>query len=177
MNTTLKALLPALVGGVIASGAQAQMTNVPQEITGYRNIIVNMSETAPQCNLTDPEMFRKELADKLSAIGVDQSDDSYSNVELRVTAKSFGFLTNHCVTSVEMFFEAALSNDNLVTSDENLKAAIDRMKVIPIILYEDGQIGVQPQTQPSSGGKSTDTQKAVATAIGELVDRFKSRRQ
>jgi hypothetical protein len=76
-----------------------------------------------------------------------------------------------------LFFNAVLGKDNLVTSDERLKAAIDRMKVIPIVLYEDGQIGVQPQTQPSSGGKSTDTQKAVQTAIGELVDRFKSKRQ
>lgn len=176
MNRIVKALAPAIVGCLITVGAHAQEAGVPGEIVGYRNMIVVLSETAGECNLTDTNMFRQRLADRLAEIGINPMDDVYANVELRITAKRFGGVIRHCVTSTELFFKFPIGSANFVTSDEQLKATIDRMNLVQVIIYEDGQIGVQPQTEPSSGGPSTDSQKAVLSAIDAMVERLAARR-
>ena len=177
MTMKMKALVPALLGCLIAASAQAQTTGVAKEIQGYRNVAVKLGDTASGCNLTDTSPLQTQLADQLAAIGITQTDESYTTVELRVTAQKFGGLLAHCATMVELVFSAALGKDNIVTGDKRLKESIDRMKVIPIIFYKSARLGVQPQTEPASGGKSTDTQKAVLTAIDDLVDTLKANRQ
>jgi len=177
MTMKMKALVPALLGCLIAAGAQAQSMSVAKEISGYRNVVVKLGGKASDCNLTDTNLLQTQLSDQLAAIGITQSDDYYANVELRVTASKFGGVLAHCATMVELVFLATLGKDNFVTSDKRLKESIDRMKVIPIIFYKSARLGVQPQTEPSSGGKSTDTEKAVLAAIDALVDTLKARRQ
>lgn len=176
MNGITKFMFAAVSGCLVAAAAQAQQPGVPEEIIGYRNMSVNLSEDADDCNLTDPDMFREKLTDGLAEIGINQTNEAYSNVELRITAARFGGVLPHCVTSVELFFRFPIGSANFVTSDERLKATIVRMKVIPVIIYEDGQIGVQPQEEPASGGESTVSQEAVLDAIGLLVDRLAERR-
>ena len=176
MTMKMKALVPALLGCLIAASAQAQTTSVAKEIQGYRDIAVKLGDTASGCNLTDTSPLQTKLADNLAAIGIIQVDDLYASVELRVTAQKFGGITAHCATMVELVFSAALGSDNIVTGDKRLKAAIDRIKVIPIIIYKSARIGVQPQVQPSSGGKSTATEEAVLTAIDEVVHTLKASR-
>lgn len=173
----MKVLVPALLGCLIAAGAQAQSTSVPKEISGYRNMVVKLGRTAPDCNLKDTNLLQTQLSDELAAIGITQTDDFYANVELRVTAQKFGGILAHCATLVELVFLATIGKDNFVTSDKRLKESIDRMKLIPIILYKEARIGVQPQIEPASGGVSTNTEKAVLAAIDVLVASLKARRQ
>ncbi len=173
----MKALVPALLGCLIAAGAQAQSTSVPNEITGYRNMTVNLGKTAPDCNLKNADLLKTQLSDKLASIGITETADSYAGVELLVTARKFGGITAHCVTLVELVFVGAIGKDNFVTGDKRLRAAIDRMKVVPIIFYKQSSMGVQPQTQPSSGGESDATEKAVLTMIDQLVSNLKAKRQ
>jgi hypothetical protein len=177
MTMKMKALLPALLGCLIAASAQAQSTGVAKEIQGYRNMAVKLGDTASTCNLTDTSPLQTRLTDQLAAIGITQTDESYATVELRVTAQKFGGVVDYCSTMVELAFVFPLGSDNFVTGDERLKAVIDRMKVIPIIFYKSARIGVQPQVQPTAGGKSTATAEAMLVAIDALVDTLKAKRQ
>jgi hypothetical protein len=177
MTMKMQVLVPALLGCLIAAGAQAQSTSVPKEISGYRNMVVKLGRTAPDCNLKDTNLLQTQLSDELAAIGITQTDDFYANVELRVTAQKFGGILAHCATLVELVFLATIGKDNFVTSDKRLKESIDRLKVIPIIFYKEGRMGVQPQIEPTSGGVSTNTEKAVLAAIDGLVASLKAKRQ
>lgn len=176
-NMTLKAIVPTLLGCLIAAGAQAQSTSVPQEITSYRNLVVKMAGTPSKCNLTDTALLQTQLAGKLAAIGITQRDQSYAGVELLVTTQKFAGVTPHCATLVELAFVGAIGKDNFVTSDEALKSAIDRMKVVPVIFYKEGRMAVQPQIEGSAGQESKDTEKAVLTMIDTLVDSLKAKRE
>jgi len=173
----LKVLLGALLGCTAAVGVQAQTTDVSKEITGYRNMTVTMAGTPSDCNLKDTNLLKTQLSDKLSGIGITQKDQSYAGVELLITAQKFGGPIGHCATMVELVFVGAIGKDNFVTGDEQLKAAIDRMKVVPVVFYKDGRMGVQAQTQPSSGGESMTTEKAVLRMIDDLVENLKAKRQ
>jgi enamine deaminase RidA (YjgF/YER057c/UK114 family) len=48
---------------------------------------------------------------------------------------------------------------------------------IPLTYYQDGQIGVQPQDQPSAGGESTTSQEAALKMIENLVENLKAKRE
>lgn len=170
-------LLSGLLGCVFAAGAQAQTAGIPQEITSYRNLSVKMAGTPSKCNLTDTALIETQLSDKLAAIGITQNDQSYAGVELLVTTQKFAGVTAHCATLVELVFVGAIGKDNFVTSDEALKAAIDRMKVVPVIFYKEGRMAVQPQIEGSAGQESKDTEKAVLTMLDTLVDNLKAKRQ
>lgn len=144
MSMKMKALVPALLGCLIAAGAQAQSTSVPKEIRGYRNMVVKFSEKASECNLKDTGLFQTRLSDQLAGIGITQTDDTYASVQLLVTAQKFGGITAHCATLVELVFIAAIGADNLVTGDERLKTAIDRLKVIPVAYIGGSDRGTAP---------------------------------
>ena len=177
MTMKIKTLVPALLSCLIAASAQAQSTSVAKEALGYRNMVVKLGDSVADCNLTDTNPLQTRLADKLAAIGITKGDDFYSTAELRVSAEKFGGVVPHCSTLVELVFVFPLGKDNFVTGDERLKKIIDRMKVIPVIVYKSARFGVQPQAQPSSGGKSTATEEAVLTAIDALVDTLEAKRQ
>ena len=170
-------LIAVLLACLVSTGAAAQQNRVLQELVGYRDLVVSFSGKAGDCNLTDAGMFRDRLTEKLAEIGVVQGDKYYGVASLGISAKKFGAIGGHCVTIVELSFEGKLNKDNIVTSDERVQAAVDRMGTIPLILYKDGMFGVQPQSQPAAGGPSTTSQEAALSMIGDLVERIKAKRQ
>ncbi len=172
----MKRLFPILLGCVISTGAYAQQDSVPKEILGYKDLSVSFSKSAGDCNLKDATVFTSHLKDKLAGIGIEQRDDVYNAVNLGVSAQRFGVVGGHCVTLVELTFHVALSKDNIVTSDVRVKSAVDRLGVIPLILYKDGEFAVQPQAQPAAGGESTTSREAALKMIENLVDRLKAKR-
>ncbi len=172
----MKRLLPILLGCVISTGATAQQDSVPKEILGYKDLSVSFSKGAGDCNLTDATVFADRLKDKLAGIGIERRDDVYGTVNLGISAQRFGAVTGHCVTLVELTFRGALGKDNIVTSDQRIKRAVERLGVIPLILYKDGEFAVQPQSQPAAGGKSTTSQQAALKMIDNLVERLKAQR-
>lgn len=163
---------------LISTGALAQtQSSIPEEITGYRDMVVSLSKDAGDCNLNDSKVFEARLSDKLAGIGVSQTDDSYARVTLMVTGQKFGGMLGHCVTLVELAFEGVIGKDNFVTSDERLKATIDRLGVIPVIFYEDGRLSIQPQTEPAAGGASRTSEKAALAMIDQLVESLEGKRK
>lgn len=173
----MKRLFAVLLGCLVSTGAYAQQSSVPKEIAGYKNLTVSFSKSAGDCNLKDATLFANHLKDKLAGIGIEQRDDVYSAVRLGISAQRFGAVGGQCVTMVELTFQGALSKDNIRTSDEGVMAAVNRLGVIPLVLYKEGQFAVQPQVQPSAGGESTTSQKAALRMIEGLVDSLKAKRQ
>jgi len=172
----MKRLFLILLGCVLSTGAYAQQSSVPKEILGYKNLSVSFSKSAADCNLKDAAVFAERLKDKLSGIGIEQRNDVYGGVNLGISAQRFGAIGGHCVTLVELSFQSALGSDNIVTSDERVKQIVDRLGVIPLTLYKDGQFAIQPQSQPSAGGESTTSQEAALKMIDNLVTRLKEQR-
>jgi len=171
----MKRLFAVFLGCLVSTGAAAQQEGILKELVGYRDLSVAFSKSAGDCNLKDAAMFEGQLKDKLAAIGIEQRDDVYSVARLGISAQKFG--AGMCVTMVELTFQGALSKDNIRTSDEGVQAAIDRLGIIPLVLYKEGQFAVQPQTQPAAGGESTTSQKAALKMIEGLVDSLKAKRR
>ena len=174
----MKRLILALACCALSTGAWAQtQTSVPKEITGYKTILVSFSEGAKKCNLEDPAAYSARLGEKLAAIGVPQNDESLLVATLGVSGKKFGAIGGHCVSMVELRFNAALGKDNIVTDNQTVRQAVDKLGVFPITLYSNGMFGVQPQAEPAAGGESTESKKAILGMIDDLVENFKKKRQ
>ena len=161
---------------VLSTGAFAQ-TSVPKEITGYRQINVSFSEGAKKCNLEHRAEYQERLREKLAGIGVVQSDENYSVISLGVSGQRFGLIGGHCVTMVELNFVAALSKDNIVTSDQRVREVVDKIGIFPISLYKDGMFAVQAQEQPAAGGESTKSKEAALKMIDDLVGNLANKRK
>ena len=174
----MRGLFTVLLGLLISTGASAQQSSVPKEITGYKDIMVAFSPSAGDCNLKEAEVFKNHVKEKLAEIGIVQRDDLYSVVTLGISAQQFGAIGGHCVTNVQMAFQASLSNKNIVSSDPRLTSAMDRLQVIPITFYKDGAFSVQPQVQSStSGAPSKASEEAALGMIDGIVERLKAKRQ
>lgn len=173
----MKRLFPILLACLVATGAAAQQASVPQEILGYKNLSVSFSKHVGDCNLKDAALFANRLEDKLAGIGITRRDDVYSTANLGISAQRFGGVTGHCVTLVELTFRSALGKENIVTSDERVMRAVERLGVIPLILYKDGEFAIQPQAQPVAGGESTTSREAALEMIDDLVGRLAAKRR
>jgi hypothetical protein len=173
----MKYFLPILLLCFVSTGAHAQQSSVAKEIIGYRDISVGFSESAEKCNLKDAELFKNHLRTKLAEIGIVQRDDVYGAIGLGISGKDFGAIGGHCVTMVEINFNAMLGKDNIVTSDQRLREAIDRLERIPLTVYKDSAFAVQPQSEPSAGGETTKSQEAALGMIDTLVENLKAKRE
>lgn len=164
---------------VFTTGAFAQ-TSIPKEIVGYNKIAVTFSEDAKKCNLEDPTAYKMRLGEKLAGIGIKQNDQSVMTASLVVSGQKFGATGGYCVSLVELSFQTALSKDNIVTGDKNVRRAVDKIGIIPIIVYERGMMAVQPQTEPANMDKdprSTRSKRAALKMIDGLVGRLDSDRK
>ena len=172
----MKRFIVILACCIVSAGAVAQ-TSVPEEIRAYKTINVSFSKGATECNLEDPAAYEERLREKLAGIGVTQSDDSILVASLGVSGQKFGLIGGHCVSLVELSFLTALSKDNIVTDNPNVRQAVDRLGVFPITLYKNGMFAVQSQSQPDAGGETTTSKEAALKMIDALVERLDSARK
>ena len=173
----MRRLILALACCALSTGAWAQTeTSVPKQITGYSKIAVNFSAGAKECQLEDPAAYSARLSEKLAELGIQQNDESRLVANLGVSGQRFGALAR-CVSMVELTFNAALSKDNIVTSNQTVRQAVDKLGVFPITLYSNGMFGVQPQIESASGDPSQVSKKAVLGMIDDLVENLKKKRQ
>ena len=67
--------------------------------------------------------------------------------------------------------------ENIVADSQAVRCAVDRLPVLPIMLYDIGSIGVQPQTEPDQGCPSVSSRDAILEVIDKLVERFDADRK
>lgn len=172
----MKRIIIIVAGCFAATGAFGQ-NSVPDVVTGYQSINVMYSERANECNLEHSTDYMAHLREKLAAIGVSQNDDSVLVVNLGVSGQKFGLARAQCVSSVELVFAATLTKDDIVTDDQNVREAIDRLESFPITVYSSGMFGIQPQGSTSSTRKSTASKEAALKMIDDLVKGFDNKRK
>ncbi len=172
----MKRFVPIVAGCVAATGAFAQ-SSVPDEVTGYRSISVMYSGNAKGCDLEHSAAYKERLREKLAFIGVAQSDDSVLNANLGVSGRKFGLLGAQCLSAVQLVFVTTLRKENIVTDNPTVRTAVDRLEAFPIVLYQAGMLGVQPQGSASSVRKSTASKDATLKMIDDLVKGFDAKRK
>ena len=172
MRLVLAGLILALSSSLATAAG-----NVAKEVNAYRSIEVNFSENAHKCNLKDGKPFEDQLRKELFKIGVSENQDSMTYVVLAVTGTTFGALSAQCSSQTVLTFQTVLGAENIVVDNPAVRQAIDRLERIPVVFWQSGQFGVQPQTQPAAGGESTTSQEAVVKMITNLVARFNADRQ
>ncbi len=158
-----------------ATGAFAQ-NSVPDVVKGYHSIHVSYSERAAECNLEHSAEYQARLSERLAAIGVSQSDSNVLVINLGVTGQKFGLGGGRCVSAVELVFAATLHKDNIVTSNQDVREAIDKIETFPVVIYKSGMLGTQPQGSTSQDRKSTASKEATLKMIDELVKGFDGKR-
>lgn len=158
-----------------ATGAFAQ-SSVPDVVKGYNSIHVTYSERAAECNLEHTAQYQARLSERLAAIGVAQSDDNVLVVNLGVTGQKFGLIGAQCASAVELVFAATLRKENIVTNNQGVREAIDRIEAFPVVIYRSGMLGIQPQGSTSQDRKSTASKEATLKMIDELVKGFDGKR-
>ena len=173
----MKRIVVIVASCFAATGAFAQNSSIPDVVTGYQSINVTYSERAKDCNLEHTADYMVHLRDKLAAIGVTQSNDSVLVANLGVSGQKFGLARAQCATAVELVFAATLTKDNIVTDDQAVREAIDRLESFPIRVYSSGMFGIQPQGSTSTTRKSTASKEAALKMINDLVKVFDTRRK
>ena len=167
--------IASLTAAFVSTSAAGQ--TIPEELRGYSNVVVNFSDTAHECNLTDEAMFASHLQEKLAEIGITEDPQSLITVNIGISAKSLGLLKTQCTSQAMISFNATLGADNIVVDNAEIRQAIDRLKEFPIALYQLGRFSVQAQTQPPKGGESTSSQTAVLEMIDEMAAKLGELRQ
>ena len=172
----MKRIVVIVAGCFAATGAFAQ-TSIPDVVTGYQSINVMYSERAKECNLEHSADYKARLREKLAAIGVTLRSDSVLVVNLSVSGQKFGLVRAQCVSAVELVFAATLTKDDVVTDDEAVREAIDRLESFPIAVYSSGMFGIQRQGSTSQDRKSTASKEAALNMIDNLVKNFDTKRK
>lgn len=167
--------LTVLAACLVAAPAAAQTTSVPKEIVGFKDINIYLVGNAAKCNIKDTKKLASNLKDRLGAIGIKQDPGSVINVSLRVAGDRFGVLSVLCNYSVNLGFEAWLASSNIVNIPPRAKAAIDRLKVLPITLWQGSAFGVTTLKQsmnPDAPGGEDQAEQAAMKGTNSLVERF-----
>lgn len=171
----MKLLAMIAAGCLAATGALAQ-SSVPDVVKGYNRINVTYSEKAADCNLEHSASYEARLSEQLAAIGVNQGDEYVLVVNLGVTGQKFGLIRGQCVSVLELSFAAILGRENIVTNNPTVRDAVDKLGSFPIVIYQSGMLGMQPQGSTSQDRKSTASKDATLKMIDILVKDFDGKR-
>ncbi|MDJ0608396.1 MAG: hypothetical protein QNJ67_05425 [Kiloniellales bacterium] len=160
----------------LASASAQSAGNVTKELIGYNKIAVNFSANAARCNLTDASVLEKHLVEKLDEIGLKQTDESQSVVILNVAGTTLGLLGAQCSTYTGLQIQTRLRGDQVTTDNPRVRAALDRLVEIPILLWSHGAFSVTTLPQPSAGGPSLAAYDAVKSNLSVIIARLKEQR-
>jgi hypothetical protein len=99
-----------------------------------------------------------------------------TDVNVGISGTAFGTLSTSCALHTELTFSVVLRADNIVTQDPDVRAAIDRLQVIPVIVYKAGRFGTVALSEPAAGGPSTTAQKRVIQDIDHMIGEIAGKR-
>ena len=152
---------------LMAGGAWAQSgdktRNVASEINSYEEIIVEMSPSAPECNLVNPAKFQTRMDKQLSALGVNQDDESGVHAVVGVTAVPLS--AERCAATVEVQFRIWLTPADVGAADA--VRYVSSFERFPVIIYKSGYLISHPKDV---------MEHFVGESIEKLIDDFKQKR-
>ncbi len=155
----------------------ATAANLLKELVAYEKVIVQFSDTAGECNLGDQKIFKKHVNAGLANLGLNRSPDSRIVAVLNVAAKGFGVLNSQCATTVSLNLQTTLHGSQIITENPEARKVLDYVGDFPISIFRSGMFGVQAQSEPSAGGKSTATRDAVIDMTDQILKKLEGMRQ
>jgi len=147
--------------------ATAFAGNAIKEISGYQKIDVVFSQNAHTCDLKDAKKFTEHLTKKLASLGIKQNENSVVVARLGIGGSSFGLIKGFCAVGTDLSFQTVLKSNNIVTKNQDVRAAVDRLGAFPVNLYSIGQFAVAPRVESVTAGKK---QNKVDEKIYQMID-------
>lgn len=160
------------VVAISLAGGRSDAQTAASEIQDYRNVTVTFSENADECNLSDEEIFKQTMREKLAGAGFQQSEVSRVDVNLAVSANGFGLFNTNCVFSTRLELLVKVNADTIKTSDPAAQRAIERIGAVDVVIYSNALIATQQQKQPFDGGDSIAVRDRVLEMIGSSVNKL-----
>lgn len=159
-----------------------QVSGVLKEINGYRTLNVYLVGDIKDCYIDKTDFLAKHAATKLKEIGISEDPKSIVHANLTLFGQSFGMGKTQCVLTTTLNFTATLTNDNITTKNQRVREAMDRLKSIPVSLWESTTYGVAALTEranldDTSLPPSTKGREAALKAIDSLVANANSFKQ
>lgn len=173
-------VLGLAVAGVVAAGfaGEAQAKTAAKEIVAYDNIVIVFTKNAADCDFTTKEPFERRLRQGLAAQGIRQDDNSIIRVYLEVGAIAYGALETQCAVDVNLSLRTTLLAENINTSNEMVRRAVDRLGSFPISLYQIGSFVVETTLMTVYDGRNiTRAEMRALEMVDRLLQRLKEDRE
>lgn len=137
-------VLGVVAFSMVLSGA-ASARNITSEVQYYRNIVVEFSEQASICGLSDEGPLVELAKQRLSDMDVPHNPDGLVDVHIEVTALGGGVLKQRCASFVQIQLRAAMKSTFLDAnayegSDQTFVMVSERDYSFPMIFYQAGAI-------------------------------------
>lgn len=166
---------------LLSTNAFAQrVSNAPKEIKGYRTLSVDLMGKVKDCYIDNTDSLSKHAAAKLKSIGISEDPASIVQANVTFSGQSFGVGNTQCILVATLNLTTMLNKDNFVTENQRVRAAIDRLKTIPISLWHSTTYVVAPLVERANLDgtnklpPSTKGREAAARAVDRLVEHLKS---
>lgn len=143
--------------------------NVVNGLSGYNNIVIDFTKNAAKCELEDAKDYAKHLEEKLSKLGISKQQDSSVRLRLELGGVPLGMLDGQCVVAANLSVATELQSKNVVTSDKQVRMAIDRAGSFDVTLFKAGAFAAASQVYTQVGGKS---KSLVQWKLREIIERL-----
>ncbi len=94
-----------------------------------------------------------------------------------MSGTTFGLLNTQCATHADLRFQTRLRAENIVTDNQAVRQAVDRLGEFRIVLWSRGAFSVTSLSQPTGGGPSIKAYGAVKKNIDLILERFKEQQR
>lgn len=143
--------------------------NVVNGLSGYNDIVIDFTKNASKCELEDARDYAKHLQEKLSKLGISKQQDSSVKLRLELGGTPLGMLDGQCVVAANLSVATVLQSKNVVTTDKEVRLAIDRAGSFDVTLFKAGAFAAASQVYKHIDGKS---KSLVQWKLREIIDRL-----
>lgn len=136
---------------VMLFGVTAGTAAAASPIVGYNGITVVMSRDAGLCGLQASAVYEGYLRERFVGIPLPLDETVPAHARLALSAEPFSSIGNRCVVLATLTFYVQLEQDDVevleaVTNRELVVAVFEQIRVLPVVLYEDGEFSVSEGT-------------------------------
>ena len=151
-------------------GAAAGTAMAAGHIAGYNGLTVVMSRDAGKCGLQPNTFYEGYLRERFVEIALPLDETLPAHARLALTAQPFSSIGNKCVVLATLTFYVPIEHDHVeiveaVTNRELIVAVFEEIQVLPVVLYEDGELFVS---------EGTDAQATALRLVDDLASRLAS---
>ncbi len=143
-----RALFFLFLLAIASNASKASAAGDAGMVRAYNGITVTLSPQSENCSVRDEGAFRSQLKNSFGEIGLPPDANQPVHAHLVVTAQSVGSLDGKCLIAVSLAFNIPLKAESItvtktVSHREAVVAVLDEIEEVPVLLYEDGELGAE----------------------------------